>query len=77
MKDSSGEDTGYAFGWGVGVDEAGRHYASHSGGAIGGRAAVYLLREERIVVAILANMEGDRLTGEAAQIADIFARLTD
>jgi serine beta-lactamase-like protein LACTB len=77
MKDPSGEETGYAFGWGVGVDEAGRPYASHSGGAIGGRAAVYILREQKIVVVILANMEGDPLTDEAAQIAGIFARLSD
>lgn len=73
MRSASGENTGYAFGWGVGVDDQGRHYASHSGGAIGGRAALYLLREDRVAVAILANMDGERFTEQAARIAGIFA----
>jgi CubicO group peptidase (beta-lactamase class C family) len=74
MQTKDGEETGYSFGWGVGQDEVGRTYASHSGGAIGGRGALYLLREQRIAVAILANLEGERLTAEAAEIACIFAR---
>ena len=77
MEAASGEKTGYAFGWGVGVDGAGRPYASHSGGAIGGRAAIYLLREQKVVVAILANMDGEPLTDCAAQVADIFAGVQD
>jgi CubicO group peptidase (beta-lactamase class C family) len=74
MKNAAGQETGYAFGWGVGEDDEGRRYASHSGGAIGGRSALYLLREEKIAVAILANMDGERFVGKAARIAGIFAR---
>lgn len=77
MKTSSGEETGYAFGWGVGVDEAGRRYAGHSGGAAGGRSAMYLIIDRKVVVTLLANMEGERLTGEAKTIAEIFARFAD
>ena len=38
---NNGEDTGYAFGMGVGVTEATQppsHYAAHSGGSPGGRS---------------------------------------
>lgn len=73
MMTVSSEDTDYGFGWELGADESGRRYASHSGGAIGGKASIYLLRDRKIVVAILANMDGDRLTDEAAKVAEIFA----
>lgn len=72
MKDASGEDTQYGFGLAVSTDAEGRGYAVHSGGAIGGRAALFLYPETNIVVAITANSEGRRLTEEAETIARFF-----
>lgn len=73
MKDQAGEETGYSFGWGVGEDE-GRRYAAFSGGALGGRAALVVLPDEGIVVALLSNMYGQRLTEEAGRIAAYFVK---
>ena len=40
---------------------------------MGGRAALFLLPDEGIIVALAGNMIGDRLTDEAAEIATLFA----
>jgi serine beta-lactamase-like protein LACTB len=72
MTDSSGKSTGYAFGWGVGTNADGRRYAASSGGAIGGRAAIYLYPDESLAVALVGNIEGENLTPTAAKIAEIF-----
>lgn len=72
---SSGEPSNYAFGWGVGASEDGRVYAAHSGGAVGGRGAICLLPDEDIVVVLLANMDGEPLTDEAARVAAVFSKL--
>lgn len=77
MTDSSGESTKYGFGWGVDTTADGRRYASHSGGAIGGRAAVYVLVDESLAVAIVGNIEGVALTRAAAKIAEVFVAATD
>ena len=71
MQTATGESTGYAFGWGVGEDEAGHRYAAHSGGAIGGRSALVLYPDAGISVAILGNIEGESLIEAASQIADL------
>lgn len=73
MATSTGESTDYAFGWGVGEDAHGRRYAAHSGGAIGGRAAIYLYPDDGLAVAIVGNVEGTALTGAAATVAELFA----
>jgi CubicO group peptidase (beta-lactamase class C family) len=72
MATSSGEQTGYAMGFGVSTDSSGIRRAVHSGSAIGGRSAIVMLPDHRVVVVLLANVEGDRLTGAALQIADAF-----
>jgi serine beta-lactamase-like protein LACTB, mitochondrial len=72
MQTTAGEETGYGIGWGVGADSGGTRYMSHSGGAIGGRAALLLYPDAHVVVAILANIEGDRLTGVAHKIGMAF-----
>lgn len=73
MRSAAGDSTGYGFGWGVGRSDQGRRVAAHSGGAIGGRAAIYLLPDEGIVVALAANLEGESLLDEAARIAELAA----
>lgn len=73
MQEQSGEETEYGFGIGVGQDEEdGRFYAVHSGGAIGGRAALFLYPQDGVVVAITANSNGRRLTPDAEIIAKLF-----
>lgn len=72
----SGDSTGYGFGFGIGEDEQGRRYAAHSGGAIGGRAAIYLYPDEGISVGIAGNVEGAPLTGAAGRIARLFGGTT-
>ncbi len=74
IRPSSGEPSNHAFGWGVGVGEDGRVYAAQSGGGVGGRGAIYLLPDESIAVALLANMNGEPLTDEAARVAAVFSK---
>lgn len=73
MRNAAGDSTGYGFGWGVGRSDQGRRVAAHSGSAIGGRAALYLLPDDGIVVALAANLEGESLVDEAARIAELVA----
>lgn len=54
---------------GLGTDDAGRRYAAHSGGAIGGRSALVVYLDESLSVAALANSEGERLVGPALELA--------
>ncbi|HVF40332.1 MAG TPA: serine hydrolase domain-containing protein [Gemmatimonadaceae bacterium] len=74
MRTTAGVSTDYGMGLGVGKDSSGRRRATHSGSAIGGRSALYLLPDDGIVVVLLSNVEGERLTGAAGSIAAKFAR---
>ena len=76
MQEGSGADTEYGFGIGVGTDQEGRAYAVHSGGAIGGRAALFLYPENNVVVALTANSNGRRLTNDAEEIARLFSTVS-
>ncbi len=57
-----GEATGYGIGWFTGVDEAGRRWFGHTGGSVGGRAVLVVYPEQRVVVAVLANLGQAPLT---------------
>jgi CubicO group peptidase (beta-lactamase class C family) len=74
MQTNDGTSTDYGMGIGATKDSTGRRRAVHTGSAIGGRAALYMLPDEGVVVVLLSNVEGDRLSGSAASIADRFAR---
>ncbi len=56
LKLDSGEKTGYGLGWSVGTDDAGRRFAGHSGGSVGGTTAFRIYPEQQIVIAITANL---------------------
>lgn len=73
MVTAAGDTTGYGIGWGVGRNDRDWRVASHSGGAIGGRAALYILPDHNVVVALAANIEGESLVDEAARIAEYVA----
>jgi len=46
---------GYALGWGVTTDAKGRRIAEHPGMATGGRAQLWIYRDNGLVIAIVAN----------------------
>ncbi len=72
MRTTSGAPTDYGMGFGVATDSLGKRRAAHSGSAIGGRAAMFMLPDAGIVVVLLSNIEGERLTGPAGSIARLF-----
>lgn len=62
----SGEATNYGIGWSAGADSAGRRWYGHTGGAVGGRSVLLVYPEQRVVVAILANLGQAPMTTELA-----------
>jgi serine beta-lactamase-like protein LACTB, mitochondrial len=73
QKTATGESTGYAMGWQVGVDGGGRRRLVQSGRTPGGRSVLVLVPEARLAVAVLANVNGEHLDDHALKIADLFA----
>ncbi len=63
-----GKGTGYGLGFGVG-ERDGRRVVSHSGAQSQVSTMLYMLPEQRIVVVVLANLEGVKLAGLAAGLA--------
>jgi CubicO group peptidase (beta-lactamase class C family) len=59
---SDGSRTQYGLGWDVQVDDRGRRFIAHGGGATGGSTYLLRLPERKLTVAICANVEdaGDR-----------------
>jgi serine beta-lactamase-like protein LACTB len=73
MKTSAGEETGVGLGWRIGTDAAGRRFYHHGGAIDGGRAFLLIYPEEKIAVALLANLSGARFAeGEAQKLAELF-----
>lgn len=69
MTEATGD---YAMGFGVARDPALGPIAAQSGAAIGGTSYLLLAPRARVVVAIVANMEGDRFRYDARAIAKAF-----
>lgn len=70
---AAGEETGVGIGWRIGKDGAGRPILHHGGAIDGGRAFLLLYPNEKIAVAILANLSGARFAeGEAQKLAELF-----
>lgn len=67
-----GSETGYGIGWSVGRDAAERRVVSHSGGSVGSRSMLLVYPDERLVVAIAANLEGVRFGSLPQMIAGYF-----
>ena len=73
MKTSAGEETGVGLGWRIATDAAGRRFYHHGGTIDGGRAFLLIYPEEKIAVALLANLSGARFAeGEAQKLAELF-----
>lgn len=70
---STGKATSYGFGMFVGIDdETGDAYGAHSGSGLGGRSAMVILPDRKVVVTILANIESESLLETAGKIAAQF-----
>ena len=73
QRTAAGEETGVGLGWRIGKDAAGRRFLHHGGAIEGGRAFLLLYPDEKIAVAILANLSGARFAeGEAQTLAELF-----
>lgn len=69
MTEATGD---YAMGFGIVKDDTLGPIAAQSGAAIGGMSYLLLAPKQRIVVAIVANMEGDRFGNDARAMARAF-----
>ena len=56
QRTNDGVETGYGIGWSVGADGDGRRVVSHTGYSVGGRAILLIYPDERVVVAVAANL---------------------
>ena len=61
-------------GFGVATDSGGKRCPAHTGSAIGGRAALFMLPDDGVVVVLLSIIGGERLTVPAGAIARLFLR---
>jgi CubicO group peptidase (beta-lactamase class C family) len=67
-----GAETGYGIGWSVGRDADERRVASHTGGSVGARSMLLVYPDDRLAVAIAANLEGVRFGSLPQTIAQYF-----
>lgn len=73
LRTAAGENTGFGLGWRVGADDKGRAVIYQPGGGPGISSVLILYPKEKLVVAILSNLTGAPVGGEAADvIADSF-----
>ena len=71
QRTTSGEETGYGIGWFTGTVD-GHREVWHTGGAVGGSTILLIRPDDRVVVAILTNLENARPTRPARDIAGLF-----
>jgi serine beta-lactamase-like protein LACTB len=67
------ELTGYGIGWYITQDGKGRAIWYHDGGHHGGTAVLLIRPDKSAVAAIVCNVSGADITGEAMRLADLFA----
>jgi CubicO group peptidase (beta-lactamase class C family) len=68
----SGDKTNYGIGWRTGTDEEGRRYYGHSGGSVGGTTQFVVFPEQKVIVAVVANIGGVSYHDSHLKIADFF-----
>jgi serine beta-lactamase-like protein LACTB len=56
QKTSDGVATGYGIGWRIVVDAEGNRWIGHGGGSIGGTSQFWLFPDDRLVIAMAANL---------------------
>jgi serine beta-lactamase-like protein LACTB len=72
QKTSDGKPTNYGLGWTVGTDKQGRRTVRHGGGSVGGTSALLVYPNERVVVAIQANMTNAAFGDVPEKFASLF-----
>jgi serine beta-lactamase-like protein LACTB, mitochondrial len=72
FKTADGKPVDYGMGWGVNKAVGTHRYAGHSGGGLGGRAAIVVFPDDGVAVGIAANFEGPRVVDDAATIGYLF-----
>jgi CubicO group peptidase (beta-lactamase class C family) len=72
MTDAQGASTAYGMGLGIARDSSGVMRVGHTGSAMGGRAALIMYPEQRVVAVILSNVEGDGLSAQVRDLANLF-----
>lgn len=72
QKTSDGKVTNYGIGWTVGTDPAGRIFAGHGGGSVGGTTYFRIYPKKEAVIVVIANMSGVRYRGLPGRIVNIF-----
>ncbi len=70
---ADGKPTGYGLGWRSGVDDAGRRWVGHTGGAMGGTGNLLIFPEQHLVIALLVNSDRTFISA-APRIAGLFLR---
>jgi serine beta-lactamase-like protein LACTB len=74
QRTNDGIETGYGVGWSVGRDGEGRRVVSHTGSSVGGRAILLVYPDDKVVVAIAANLSGVAFRNLPQEIARLFLR---
>jgi CubicO group peptidase (beta-lactamase class C family) len=72
QKTRTGTRTGYGLGWYVDTDVRGHRFVWHDGRGVGGRAAIVIVPQARLVTVMLSNIEGERLDEHARRITEFF-----
>jgi CubicO group peptidase (beta-lactamase class C family) len=68
----SGENIDYGIGWQIGNDDEDRRYYGHSGGSVGGSTRFVVFPEQKVIVAVIANVGGVSYRDAHLNIADFF-----
>jgi serine beta-lactamase-like protein LACTB len=69
---NDGTPLDYGLGWRIQIDQQGRRWISHSGGATGGTTFLLRYPEGKLAVAVMCNLEGaGNLGALARQVADV------
>lgn len=72
MRTASGQETGYGLGWRMGTDSRGQRTFGHGGGSVGGTSRLLVYPEQRVVVAIQANLTDVEYGGLPERLAWVF-----
>jgi serine beta-lactamase-like protein LACTB, mitochondrial len=73
QKTTSGEETGYGMGWGIGKSASGKRIYEHSGGSVGGHSQLIIYPDTGVVVALVTNLSNaDWKREEVEEVAEKF-----
>jgi serine beta-lactamase-like protein LACTB len=74
QRTNDGTETGYGIGWRLGKDKKGRQTIFHSGTPMGGRAIIMLIPDAKMVIVLLANLNGNFLDKDVLPLTEIFIK---